>query len=249
MKRRLLLFQMLILLFLLSACNNYGQVIHQNKVIMDNQIEQDIDQIEEIPIVMEEPDWSILQAESVMIKGDNIFGSGTILSITGTEVYIITNDHLSTYVLNPIVWFDENTGLEAEVISAAEQLDLGLIKVPTEEIPSDVLRNLKSLTFPDENMDFEVGMQLFVVGSATALNSTQFSSKVVLGEEYHLEFHANMITGKGKALAGMSGSGVFNKKGEYLGMISGAKDDLFVFLPYQIIQSEKILGGIINDED
>ena len=84
---------------------------------------------------------------------------------------------------------------------------------------------------------------MYALGSVDRSIESNVIGTILATDEYHPEFHSFMTRCSGSVQAGMSGTGVFDQYGNYLGMISGAKEEEFVFLPVEIMQAEVFFGG------
>lgn len=238
---------LLVLVFAMIYTNSHRKK-NQNKSQMNATAE--IDAIEPNTSLVEEESepntveslWDTLQFQTVMIQGDNIFGNGSIYRIDQEHLYIVTNDHLSIYVMNPIVYFFDGTSAVAINTENSEQLDMGILEVNIEDISKDTFEQLTCVSF-SETIEPSAGMEVYGIGSTDGNVESKLIGTILAINEYHPEFHSFMTRCSGNVRAGMSGTGVFDQHGNYMGMISGAKDEEFVFLPVEIMKEEVFFGG------
>ena len=176
---------------------------------------------------------------NVNIQGDNIYGSGSIYKIDEDTIYIVSNKHLTMYILNPEVYFYDGSSAKITNTINADQIDMGILEVKKEELSKKTLTYIKEINISEKDINIYNGMKVYATGgiNGVVLNKT----------EYHPEFHSNMIRCTGDVESGMSGTGVFDIEKKYLGMISGAKEEEFVFLSVDIMKEEECFGGNLND--
>ncbi len=180
-------------------------------------------------------------ASSVYIIGDNMYGSGSIYKMDEESIYIVSSAHLTIYVLNPMVHFFDGTTAKGTSIKNAEQLDMGIVEVKKEDISAETFATLKEITISKNEKIKDAGMLVYTAEGMEA--------EVVNGFEYHPEFHSHMVRCTGVVEPGSSGMGVFDSEQNYLGMISGAKEEEFVFLPVELMMEEECFGGDLYDEN
>jgi hypothetical protein len=180
-------------------------------------------------------------ASSVCIIGDNMYGSGSIYNMDEESIYIVSSAHLTIYILNPVVHFFDGTIAKGTSIKNAEQLDMGIVEVKKDDISVETLAKLKEITISQNEKIKDVRMLVYTAEGMEA--------EVVNGFEYHPEFHSHMVRCFGVVEPGSSGMGVFDSEQNYLGMISGAKEDEFVFLPVELMMEEACFGGDLYDEN
>lgn len=198
--------------------------------------------LEELDTYTEEELWYKLQYQTVLIQGDNIFGSGSIYKIDQEHVYIVSNDHLTIYAMNPQIYFYDGTKASAVNTENSEQLDMGILEVDVKDLNQDTLKQLTMISL-DDSIETLIDMKVYSLGSAEGNGQSKVIGTVLALDEYHAEFHSFMTRCSGEVQAGMSGAGVFDLYGNYLGMLSGEKDGEFVFLPVDIMKEEIFFGG------
>lgn len=187
--------------------------------------------------------WDFIAPTSVKIESSSTIGRGSIFLIDNKHILVASNQHVLVYANDPTILFFDGTSAPGIVVGISEQSDFAIVEVNIEDVPSTLLKRLYCVTLYQEDVIFpETRVYVFSLFEEIAFE--KLIGMVKNHWEYHPEFHSFMGRAEGVATNGMSGAGVFNENGYYVGMLSGGKDEEFVFLPIEIIEEEwKLLGG------
>ncbi|MBR1441111.1 MAG: trypsin-like peptidase domain-containing protein [Lachnospiraceae bacterium] len=159
-------------------------------------------------------------------------GSGVIIGETDTELLIITNYHVveGNQTLSVVFSFQENEE-DPEVVSAKvkdydSSKDLAVISINKEDLSSDVLSNIR-VAVVGNSEDLALGEQVVAIGNALGYGQSVTTGIVsALNRTVNLQSEdGSVITNKyiqtdASINPGNSGGGLFNMKGELVGINS-----------------------------
>ena len=167
----------------------------------------------------------------VRVKVEGHYGSGSIYKMLEDEVIIVTNRHVLQYWNeDSYVTFFNGRAAEGTLIGVSEEADLGFIGIPTAGFTYEELltyRNIRVAQMLENEIASEKvpaeGSELFMVDIASKWNTPVMMEGQLISPLMYLEdFQTEMLYAKGEAISGMSGGGVFDAYGNYLGMLTGA---------------------------
>jgi len=132
-------------------------------------------------------------------------GTGVVVKVTDTETYILTNNHVAGKTEPNVILFVENDTekVRAEVVKYNNYVDAAVIKVKG--------------TFKDKNPITKMGTvniqdPVYIVGNP-------LHNKMVYTEGVMAGYTGISILIQAPCIYGNSGSGVFNAKGELVGLV------------------------------
>lgn len=169
----------------------------------------------------------------VRIQVEGHYGSGSIYKMLENEIIIVTNRHVLQYWNeDSYVTFFNGAAMGGVLLGISEEADVGFISVPAAGFTYGELlgyRNVRAAVEPvsDEEDDtyidtFSVGSKIFFVNMASDWKSPDRIDGEIISPLIYLEdFQTEMLYGTGEAVPGMSGCGVFDGYGHYLGMVTG----------------------------
>lgn len=172
----------------------------------------------------------------VRIQADGHYGSGSIFAIDEDKITIVTNRHVLLY------WDDESyvTFFKGAVGSGwvaklSDQADVGILHVYTADLAPEELNSLSAIEISDSVP--KRGDWFFMADIASDVWNPVFYQGQILEPLVYLEdFGMEMLYGDSTFQAGMSGCGVFNIDGKYIGMLTGGTEQNEVAaVPLQII--------------
>ncbi len=181
----------------------------------------------------------------VQLKIGDFYGSGSIWTLDHDGIYIVTNRHvLETYqvyaqqdVNRCYVVFACGEAARIEYLGVSEQHDVGFIRVDWDEIPGAALASLRSVRIAEELP--EKGSAVMAVHSADVACQGPDDDHVNLSlresgiadaghwgtvaepRAYIENLDREMMYLSCDAQPGMSGGGVFDSDGLYVGMLTG----------------------------
>jgi len=167
----------------------------------------------------------------VRLQANGHYGSGSIYLLKEDEIIIVSNRHLLQYWdEDSFVTFQGGAAESGRVLGISEEADVGFLTVSLDRFPWQELLTLRNvrplkegLEGQEESMALSPGRGLLLVDMASDAGHPAMKRGEILSPLMYLEdFGMEMLYGTGDALPGMSGSGVFDGYGNYLGMLTGA---------------------------
>lgn len=184
----------------------------------------------------------------VRIQVEGHYGSGSIYRMLEDEIIVVTNRHVLQYWNEDsyVTFFNGRTS-GGEVLGTSDKADLGFIRIPIDGFTYEELLVFRNIRIPnelkeeDEMQHFPAeGSKIFMVNIASKWNEPIMTEGEILANLMYLEdFGMEMLYAKGEAIPGMSGGGVFDRSGNYLGMLTGATlQNELAAVPAKIIYEE-----------
>lgn len=191
------------------------------------------------PLLLEE-DWERafenILCSCVRIQTREHYGSGSIYKMKENEIIIVTNRHvLEDFDDDSHVTFFNGAVGFGEILGTSDLADVGFISISTASFPWEellVFRNVRPLDTEREGggqkglwqgNGADESIRFFCPDMANYFETPVMKSGELLPQAVYLEdFGMEMLYGTGSAAPGMSGSGVFDGCGNYLGMLTGA---------------------------
>lgn len=165
-----------------------------------------------------------VRCSAVRIFGNGYYGSGSIYELRGDEIIIATNRHvLRDFDEESYVTFSNGRCEGGRVIGCAKKADVGFLSVPTGNIPCEELlgfRNVRRRQEAYEEAEKNTGFFMIDL-TGDAHGEAYLEGKVLDKRKYLTDYDMEMLYGDCRALPGMSGSGIFDFWGNYIGMLSG----------------------------
>ncbi|MBD5546589.1 MAG: trypsin-like peptidase domain-containing protein [Lachnospiraceae bacterium] len=167
----------------------------------------------------------------VRIKVEGHYGSGSIYKMLEDDIIIVTNRHVLQYWNeDSYVTFFNGRAAGGALLGVSEEADLGFIRIPTKGFTYEELLAFRNIRIPqipeNETVSEKVpaeGSKLFLVDIASKWNTPVMMEGQLISPLIYLEdFQTEMLYAKGEAIPGMSGGGIFDAYGNYLGMLTGA---------------------------
>lgn len=232
--------------------------------LSDNTLQADDTKNEELTELLPENVSDVI----VGIRLGERSGSGVIFQIKEEEMVIVTAAHVisscvsSSYVSSSYaiavaeasaqtaegevlqVTLADGTVLEdgnaAWHISISEEFDLGFLMIPTDEIPSQAYAGCRYAVTDKTAFDgLSADDRILIMGSADETAANAYEGRLVEPWIYLEDYGQYMMLVQGDARPGMSGGGVFDSHGYFIGILSGANEQgILAVLPLSIIQSE-----------
>lgn len=225
---------LLLLLILLPGCGTKAE---------EDESRVQIEKMEIIPL--NKPDteeaYQRVRKGIVKIKSGGWYGSGVIWKIKEDEIIIISNKHLlEGWNENSVIVFSNNKETKGELIKLSSAGDLGFIRVSRELFTYEELNQLAAAAAAEDAYNnMEPGDTLFIVGSADGVGENMYEGTFESGWWYMEEFDSHMMLGFCYAKAGMSGSGIYDAYGNFIGlMCGGTGEDEIAGLSVTVIMEE-----------
>lgn len=138
-------------------------------------------------------------------------GSGVIISNDG---YIVTNNHVVEDANSVTVRLKDGTSYPAELVGTDAQTDLAVIKIDAQNLPAADLGSSDTLQVGDEAI--AIGNPLGELGG-TVTNGiiSALNREITIDGQTHTVLQTNAAINQGN-----SGGGLFNAKGQLIGIVS-----------------------------
>lgn len=183
----------------------------------------------------------------VCIQTAGYYGSGSIYRMGEDEIVIVSNRHLlQHWDEDSFVTFINGAAAPGEVIGLSGQADVGFVRVQTRHFSWQELLGFREIRPAGELETQETGI-LMVDMAGDPWHPAMIRGEMNADSFYLEDFGMEMLCGTGQALPGMSGSGVFDGYGRYLGMLTaGTLEGRIAAVPAQAIREEYERTGAEN---
>lgn len=197
---------------------------------------------ENIHMEMEAQEAEILRS-CVRVQTNGHYGSGSIFALDEDKITIVTNRHVLQYWDDDsyVTFFNGASG-SGWMVDCPGQADVGVLCVYTAGLSAEELNGLSKVEVSDSEP--ERGDWFFMADVASDVWEPVFYQGQILEPLVYLEdFGMQMLYGDSAFRAGMSGCGVFNAEGKYIGMLTGGTDQNEVAaVPVEVVIESVPLG-------
>lgn len=164
----------------------------------------------------------------VRLESGDLFGSGVIWQMDEDYIWIITNQHVlvetvDTDLLEVVFW----DGIRAygEILGVSEEYDLGVVKVNLQDMGYYTIDRYYQVRYDvDTFVSLNPGDDIFIVGSADYPAGNLYYGTIGNKSIYMDIFETEMLWAYCEVKAGMSGSGVFDRYGNLIGIVCAGND-------------------------
>jgi len=162
----------------------------------------------------------------VRIQTDGYYGSGNVFDVTEEEIIVITNKHvLQNFDENSCVLFRDRMSVQAEVLGVSDYYDVGFLRIQRVDFKDTGATYQCVCTDLSRYEKLERNDAFFMVDVATDMDNPQmYMGEIIEKEKYLPDYHTEMLYGDAYARPGMSGAGLFDGYGNYIGILSGGTD-------------------------
>lgn len=176
--------------------------------------------------------YQLARRSIVKVVVKDAAGSGIVWKIAD-GIVIVSNRHLLMRDVTAKICFGNGETVTADVIGYSQQYDIGFVKIPQESVTGSILRDIYEAVpaeYETESAEARAAFasryaarRVMQVGAVLERNTPNFSMGSIVGLKYMPLFNTNVLETACYARAGMSGGGVFDDGGHFLGMISGGE--------------------------
>ncbi len=180
----------------------------------------------------------------VQINTGELIGSGIIWSMNTQSMVIVTAAHVIENAQKLEITLIDGTMLESRNNlwnwRTVSDCDLGIITIPMEEIPEEALSECRYVSVDKEAYDnLQTEDIILVMGSRDSVAGNAYAGKLVESWIYMEDYTQYMMLATTYARPGMSGGGVFDQNGQFIGILSGADEQgNLAILPLSLILRE-----------
>lgn len=181
----------------------------------------------------------------VRIQGKGHYGSGSIYALLEEEIIIVTNKHVLQYWdEDSYVTFYNGAVGSGRVYALAEQADLGFLSINRAFLSDGETEGLSAVEKSDAALMRGDGLYLIDLAS-DVWHPEIYEGQVLEPRKYLEDFGMEMLYGESVFKPGMSGSGVFDGEGKYVGMLTGGtkENEIAAVLLEDIVKESAELGN------
>lgn len=163
----------------------------------------------------------------VQLTAGRFMGSGIIYIADEDCLAIVTARHVMEDAAEAVqITFADGWETETKDFSLLELSDLAILKVPLEEIPAQRLEKYMTANVDKSSYDsLQAGDGCIVMGSRSGVAEDAYEGTVLEPWIYMEDYGQYMTWVKAAGKSGMSGGGLFDRKGHLLGILSGRSED------------------------
>ncbi len=179
----------------------------------------------------------------VQVQGTNYAGCGVIYSISENDCYILTAGHILDGMQvgeECTVIFHDGTESNAKVAYLSDVADVAFLKVEVTQT-DEGMQELSGEAVKIDKSRFDAlkeGDEIFVCAGGES-HTEKVMGSVLYPWIYLEDFSLNMLLAKLEATSGMSGCGVYDKEGCFVGILCGVSTEgEAAVLPLSVIESE-----------
>ena len=222
------------ILLLLAGCGCSGRTVLPSEESGGQIVEESVISVAPL-LTFEDTDSEnlagMLQQECrgmmVQLEAGQFLGSGVIYSSDESALVIVTAAHILTDVDGSVkVTFVDGWTAESDDFVLWEQADLAMVRLTLEQIPEERLREYRVVNIDREAYDkLHEGDGCIVMGSRSGVAEEAYEGTVLEPWIYMEDYGHYMIWVKAYGKPGMSGGGLFDQQGHFLGILSGISED------------------------
>lgn len=196
---------------------------------------------------MEENIAGIIQENAaptmVHINCGNAQGSGVIWQMDAEYVTVVTAAHVVEGAEWVKLLFSDGFLVECKDIIISESADLSFLRMETKLFLTENLSYYRYAATDKQLFDaLAEGDGIVIMGSVGEIASNAYEGILLETWIYMEDFQQYMMLGKTYAIPGMSGGGVFDQNGHFIGILCGGNENNEIaVLPLSIIISEYTL--------
>lgn len=163
----------------------------------------------------------------VQLQAGDVLGSGVIYELREDAAVILTAAHVVEKAESAVlVTFCDGYTVESGSFACSALADLAVVTVCLEDIPEENKTNYFSAKTDKESFDaLRAGDGCIAMGCRTAAASEVYQGTILDNWIYMEDYGQHMIWVRSEGVAGMSGGGLFDFQGHFLGILSGGSGD------------------------
>lgn len=164
----------------------------------------------------------------VVISMNGFRGSGNVFDIKKDEIIIISNRHVLQYWdEDSYVTFMDGRVAEGVVLYLSEESDVGFLRISTAQFGYEELVEMRSVRKnPDYYEILNEGDSFLILNITSDIYKPEMHQGTIVDKDCYIpDFDTRMIYTKSYGKPGMSGSGMFDAKGAYIGMVTAGTSE------------------------
>lgn len=177
----------------------------------------------------------------VQIRAGGLLGSGVICGAEEGRLLILTAAHVleeaEDFVL---VTFAGGASVSAGDFQSFTSGDFAVVRVPGDDLPEGTLERCLCAVTDKESFDgATAGTGCIVMGCRTGVAAEAYEGIILDHWIYMEDYGQYMMWVKAEGMQGMSGGGLFDRQGHFLGILSGGNEDgELAVVPLSLILAE-----------
>lgn len=185
----------------------------------------------------------------VRVEMGSVYGSGVIFRMTADGVIIATNRHVLDYWQEDVgvIRFPQGFYVSAQALGSAKDCDVGFLMVDGSELGVETLLTLSCVPVDEAVCQtLSRGTNAFCLGADREAGELVFQEAVVEETDRYIDtFDGEMLYLRGFAKEGMSGGGIFDGHGYFIGLLAGGtwQDEVAGVPAKQVAQAYREIVG------
>lgn len=175
------------------------------------------------------------------ISAGSLLGSGVLYRVEEGNLVILTAGHVLAEASGTVVvTFADGWEYESDDFICSKQSDLAAVRVPAEQIPQRQSQLYYLANIDKESYDaVKPGDICIVMGSGSGVAEEAYEGRMLEPWIYMEDYGQYMSWVDVDGKPGMSGGGLFDCKGRFLGILSGVSEDgQWAAVPLALILAE-----------
>lgn len=220
-------FSIVIICLLLSGCgreSSEGPPVREDVVLQEMPLIQSEDpENENLAGLLQENGGGMM----VQIGAGSQLGSGVIYGTEEGKLLVLTAAHVLEAAGDSVrVTFADGLSVVCGDFISFASADVGLIRVDGADIPEERLEHYCRAAVEKESFDaVKPGDGCIVMGSRTDVAAEAYEGTLLDSWIYMEDYEQYMMWVKAEGKAGMSGGGLFDSQGHFLGILSGVNGE------------------------
>lgn len=210
---------------------DYRALVHLNLTDTPVLTEENIDEA-----------YANVLCSAVRIQGNGHYGSGSIYAMTEEEIIVVSNKHVLQYFDDEsYVTFQGGRSEGGRIVGVSEKADVGFISISISDFTYEELLQLKSVRKQEDFLDnTKENTRFFMIDAASDSSSPAiYTGSIIDNNRFLTEYGMEMLYGNAPAVPGMSGAGIFDCYGNYIGILSGGTEhNEIAGVPLPVIEQE-----------
>lgn len=163
----------------------------------------------------------------VQIRSNQTSGSGVIYKEEADYLVVVTAAHVLEENQGTVwVVFCDGWAVECSEYTVNQSTDVAFIYVPFTEIPEEHLAQYFYANIDKESFDnLQAGDSVILMGAGSSVAEKAYEGVVLEPWIYMEDFGQYMLWARVEALPGMSGGGLFDSRGHFIGILCGGAED------------------------
>lgn len=185
----------------------------------------------------------------VQLQAGGLLGSGVICGTEEERLLILTAAHVLEAAENAVsVTFVDGLRVSTNDFTCSETGDFAVVRVSGGDVPEDTLEQCLRANIDKDSLDAAVsGQGCIVMGSRSGVAAEAYEGVILDHWVFMKDYGQYMMWVKAEGRQGMSGGGLFDRQGHFLGIISGGNEDgELAVVPLSLILAE--FENIIKNE-